>query len=285
MSGRLSPIRWLVLLLSLVSTSPGLAQTMPEDLLQDMFAVALKAEYDTAVADAKLTLKRVKAPPPNPDVWDLSPADKNLIWKGEPGLSPVLMTTFTRASYYSGYAPGQSFSAGADLWLVPAPEMKSEVLAANPALALANPKLATQMYLGLPPDPGSGNDSVVSLWVAPASIVRPAMDTRVDVHDLITSFAVNPQVLPAPQAAAVPRDSPGPGVGPQPDFTSWFVARESVIYDTPGGSYPWTGLGYTYNWGAAGVVDGMVGGSEFIVPHGSTVTLKEVSPIASFYAR
>lgn len=259
--------------------TPAPAQAFAPDALQQLFMIPLAGQYQTSLAGAKLNLMRVTDPPVNPEIWDINADNKNLIWSGEPGLSQVLMTTFTKAAFYSSYKPGQTFNAGADLWLVPAPEMKTEVLAWSPALAAANPRLASEMYLGLPPGGARPNDTVVSLWVNPAMLVRPAMDTRVDTHDLITSYPVTGQVLPAPFTLAAPGDSPGGSYPAAPNFTLWFVQRESVIFDTPGGSYPWTGLGYTYNWGSTNPV----GGSEFLLPKGSPVTFKEAVPIASFY--
>jgi hypothetical protein len=255
------------------------AQTPAPDALQQLFMIPLTGQYQASLAEAKLNLMRVTEPPAAPDVWDLNADNKNLVWSGEPGKSQVLMTTFTKAAFYSNYRPGQTFNAGADLWLVPAPEMKAEVLAWSPELAAANPRLATEMYLGLPPDSARPNDSVVSLWINPALLVRPAMDTRVEAHEFITSFPVTGQTLPAPFTLVTPGESPGGTYPAAPNFTVWFVQRESVIFDTPGGSYPWTGLGYTYNWGSTNPV----GGSEFVLPKGSPVTFKEAAPITSFY--
>jgi hypothetical protein len=270
-----------VLLGGLSFSSAGAQTISGQDAAQALMLLPFQVEYQAAVGEAKSTLLHVTPPPANPDIWDVSAAEKRLVWNGEPGTGQVLVTTFTKGAYYSSYAPGQTFNAGADLWVVPAPEMYTEVKALNPVGASLTPRLATEQYLGLPPDSKTPNDTVVSLWVSPSNLVRPAIDPGVDSHELVTSFPVTMQSVPLTPAPTVPRDSPGPGQPATSSYASWFLEREASIFDTPGGSYPWTGLGYTYNWtpGAASVV----GGSEYVIPHGSPVTLKDATPISTYY--
>jgi hypothetical protein len=45
-------------------------------------------------------------------------------------------------------------------------------------------------------------------------------------------------------------------------------------YDDPSKGYPWTRLGYTYDWGNP---ESEVGLSEFVVAAGSTVSIEAVS--------
>lgn len=269
-------------LLGWMSLSPAAAQAIPgQDAVQALMLLPLQVEYQSAVVQAKSNLLHVSSPPAAPDIVDINPDEKRLVWSGAPGSSQVLVTTFTKSAYYSSYTPGQTFSAGADLWVVPAPEMYTEVKASNPLGATLTPRLATEQYLGLPPDSKTPNDTVVSLWVSPSNLVRPAIEPGVDSHGLITSFPVTLQNVPLTPAPVVPRDSPGPGQPATTNYAGWFLEREASIYDTPGGSYPWTGLGYTYNWTPA--VESVVGGSEYVIPHGSPVTLKEATPISAYY--
>ena len=61
-------------------------------------------------------------------------------------------------------------------------------------------------------------------------------------------------------------------------YEEWFTDRKNTIYygDHP---YPWTGLGYTYDWGDPGCEVGL---SEFVILGGSTVGVQDVVPTADY---
>jgi hypothetical protein len=261
-----------VLLLALTATL-GLAQSA--NLAQALLDPDQLA-YQYAIMDAQANLAHAKLPPLNPSIWDINPGNSSLVWKGQPGASAVLTASFTKAVYYPSV--GQEIPAGTDLWVTPVPEMKTEITAGVAGNYSLNPALAASKYLGLPPD--NTNDSIVELWVDPPYLLRPAINSDITAHSAETEFPVSLQVIPTPATALTPKTSPGPGYGPAPDYVTWFLERESSIYTAPGGSYPWTGLGYTYNW--ANPTD-PVGASEFVIPKGSPVTVKSVTPVGSYF--
>lgn len=250
--------------------------------LRDAYLVPLQAQYLAGVADAQATLAHLKNPPANPDIWDITAGNPNLIWNGTPGASQVLVATFTKAQYYATAAPGQTLTAVGDYWVTPAPQAYTAIKAASPGGVVANPTLALDEYLGLPPT--STDDAVVSMWVSPANLVRPAMDPSITNHAAETDFPLSGQVVPVANPAALPKQPPAPGFGPAADYPTWFLERESAIYNPsiPGGPYPWTGLGYTYNWGNLGV-GSVVGGSEFVIPQGSPVKIQAVTPVSAYF--
>lgn len=249
--------------------------------IQEMLFAPFDAMYAASVLDAQANLAHLKQPPSAPAIQDITPENKALIWKGEPGASQVLVTTFSKSAYYSNLQPGQTLPAAVDLWVVPAPQMYTDIRAEDPQGAALAPKLAASQYLGLPPR--NTNDAVVSLWVSPASLLRPAIDPRTDTHELETSFPLTLQNVPLTPAPVLPKDPPGPGFSSVPDYGAWFLDRQSVIYDfaVSGGPYPWTGLGYTYNWNPA--APDVVGASEFIIPRGSPVTFRDVTPVGEYF--
>jgi hypothetical protein len=51
----------------------------------------------------------------------------------------------------------------------------------------------------------------------------------------------------------------------------------------PRKSYPWTALGYTYDWAPS--APGHVGDSEFVAPQGTPVTVRAVVPTAEYCAK
>lgn len=266
----------LALVLSLCPQAPARA-----DAAQDALFAPFDALYLAAVLDAQATLSHAKNPPPAPDIRDISPDNPDLVWSGEPGRSRVLVTLFTRSSYYSAFAPGDSFPAAVDLWVLPAPQLREEVKAGNPLGASLSPRLAASQYLGLPPR--NANDAVVSLWVAPSDMLRPAIDPRIGTHELETSFFVTLQTVPLTPAPALPGNPGCPDCPPASSYAGWFLGRQASIFRLDAGytPYPWTGLGYTYDW-TPGAPD-VVGGSEFIVPAGSSVLFKDMTPAEDYF--
>ena len=51
-----------------------------------------------------------------------------------------------------------------------------------------------------------------------------------------------------------------------PEFRAWFEENEAASYGADG--YPWTRLGYTYDWADNGTEYGL---TEFLVPSGTEV--------------
>jgi hypothetical protein len=62
-----------------------------------------------------------------------------------------------------------------------------------------------------------------------------------------------------------------------PEHTEWLEAQFASSHQ-PGG-YPFTGLGYTYDWGRP---EQPVGFSEFVVPEGATIRVEDQSPTAAY---
>ncbi len=247
--------------------------------LTDVYMVSLQALYVAGVQDAQANLLHLKNPPANPDIWDINADNPNLIWDGVPGSSNVLVTTFTKSKFYTSATPGQTLTAAGDYWVTPAPQAYTAIKAASPDGVVANPTLALDEYLGLPPT--STNDAVVSLWVNPANLVRPAIDPDISNHIAETVFPLSMQTVPVNSPSVLPKETPAPGVAIATSYAGWFQGRESAIFNpaVSGGPYPWTGLGYTYNWGSSDVV----GGSEFVIPQGSPVKLKAVTPVSNYF--
>jgi len=292
MNAAKSPTRpWLQALafaLALLAFQPGshalaqsAASTSGQAALENLLFAPYDALYAASVLQAQANLLHVQSPPSAATVWDIDASNPNLIWSGEPGKSDVLVSTFTKASYYASSKPGQTIPAAVDLWVTPAPQMLAEVKAEAPELASANGKLAASMYLGLPAR--NTNDTVLTFWASPASMLRPAIDPAIDSHSQEAAFPLTLQSVASVAAVPLPQSAPAPGFGTTPDYPVWFANRESAIYNpaVSGGPYPWTGLGYTYDWNPAAA--DVLGGSEFIVVKGSAITIKDITPVSRYF--
>ncbi len=119
------------------------------------------------------------------------------------------------------------------------------------------PQLRLQQFLGLPAAPGER--VAIVLEVDPADIFRPCPD---------------PDPAKSECEAAFP---PGVDIA----YKAWFAEQVLSRYRQPGG-YPWTRLGYTYDWAPGSTT---IGASEFVIRKGSTVTVTEKVPTEAYCHR
>ncbi len=182
-----------------------------------------------------------------------------LTWEGVPGESRVLMVLFT--DYHSAYEghEGEDVLVGVELWLTASPDLKNSfAMTVTPEDELSG---RLDELLGLTPD--SENDLIVELWVDPDDLFRPS---------------ANPDITDPTGGSGPPSTSYVLSTGQ--NYADWYDGRLSWIYANSGGdSYPWTGLGYTYDWGNPLFDYGM---SEFVLNKNSTVGVKETYTVEEY---
>jgi len=186
-------------------------------------------------------------------------SNPTLTWKGVPGESRVLMVTYT--DYHSAYEghEGEDIVVGVELWLTASPDMKNYfAMTVTPENELSD---RLDELLGLTPD--SGNDLIVELWVDPGDLFRPS---------------ANPDITDSTGGTGSPATSYTLSTGQ--NYADWFDERLSWIYaNSDGDSYPWTGLGYTYDWGNPLFDFGL---SEFVLNKNSTVGAKDTYTVEEY---
>lgn len=204
--------------------------------------------YQAAVADAKY-------PDASKISHDLTPIvawNPSLIWEGAAGAGRVKVAALTR-NYYDNWVGRDYVMSFGELWVTAAPELQ-RFFQNGPAPTM--PRL--EQLLGLPPE--GGYTRIVEFWVDPADLFRPSADPE------ITDTASE---LPLPAGY---RSDVGKA------YRDWFQATWRSRYETST-PYPWTQLGYTYDWGSSH----HVGLSEFVIRRGSTVGVSGVwDPLAYF---
>jgi hypothetical protein len=177
-------------------------------------------------------------------------SNRNLNWTGDLGNERVLVVTFTK--YASSYPVGQTVNASwGDTWVTVAPEIKA--FFKTHVISDVNVTLRALQLLGLPPN--SSNTYFVELWVDPQSLFRPSPDN--EINDTTSQLAF-------PVSATV-------------EYKTWF--NNNILYSYFPERYPWTRLGYTYDWGN---LDSHVGLSEFVIKKNSIVTVDSVNSIADY---
>jgi hypothetical protein len=111
--------------------------------------------------------------------------------------------------------------------------------------------LRYEQLFGLPPN--SGKEWFIEIWVNPEDLLRPSPDNEIYDSRAELDF---------------PTDPP-----PSYQYVQWFY--ENMISSYYGeNKYPWTRLGYTYDWGNP---DSKIGLSEFVIKKNAIVIIKSVT--------
>jgi hypothetical protein len=223
----------------------------------EMMENFLNSAYVKAVEDAK----EVKASEISNNLWAISKNNQNLSWNSQ---DEVLVVTWT----YSGkYQKDTEITLKKDeqIWVTPVPQVK------NFCKALPfEQSLRLEQYIGLPPH--NGKTEFVEMWVNPSQIFRPCKDPEINDTSCSLNFPENVSS----------------------EHKQWFEKTEKSSYvPTKSGlpGYPWTQLGYTYDWGSieselvakeVAEKDGKdiavkeVVASEFVIQSGSLVKIKSI---------
>ena len=141
-------------------------------------------------------------------------------------------------------------------WITSCPEML-DFLKKNTFTDSSALHLRIAQELGMPPD--TKNNFFVEFWVYPENLFRPTPDPEITDHEADLYF---------------------------PSWVSqkhkdWFMNEIKNKYDTgTSTAFPWTRLGYTYDWANPSHPIGM---SEFVVDTSSVVTVKSIYSSWQYY--
>ena len=211
-------------------------------------------------------------------------ADPRTQWKQFGGEDYLLVSVLGYRSLSSG-APDQPFTLTSDKWVSVPGELAAKCAQAGcEHLDLAHLDLRLKQILGLPPD--ADYTKVTRFWVRVADLFRPCTDPRVTSPSCPTQ---------------VPADAPTSVGGRDLPVFLWrqandawrlpsMLTRASAIScsadftNARGGQclgYPWTRLGYTYDW--APKAPSERGVTEFIAVRGATVYLESTGPQRAYF--
>jgi hypothetical protein len=235
------------LALTLLSGCPLTGRLVTEEQLQEVYKAAVK-DAETAEADEIST-----------QLTAIVPENDCLIWEGVPGQSRVQMVTWTSWTGYDNMVGKsvqvddlmKSTQTTRDTWVTAAPELHE--FCAKQRLNTEDMTLRVEELMGLPPH--NGKTRFVAFWVDPADLFRPSPDPEITDHEAALDFPVSSRFVTVSDA-----------------HIAWFNAQEAASYGENG--YPWTRLGYTYDWGNP---CSNVGLSEFVIRSGVTVEVQSVT--------
>ena len=180
-----------------------------------------------------------------------------LIWKNRSDSlnARVLVATWTD---YNGYDDkiGKSLKLSREVWVTTVPEVKKFCRRNR-----VDRPLRLEQLLGLPPK--SGKTKFVEMWVDPRDLFRPSADPEITDSEAEIDFRASNAYVKVSE-----------------EYRKWYNDLKSRSYGENG--YPWTRLGYTYDWGNDGSHIGM---SEFVIMPGATVEIDSVIPTAEYGQR
>ncbi|MDQ7830395.1 MAG: hypothetical protein RDU30_01555 [Desulfovibrionaceae bacterium] len=232
-------------------------------------AYVITPEYQAAVNDAK-TLTPAKI---SKDLVAVSKYNDNLdlVWEGTPGASRVLVLCWTNGQYYRPYI-GKDYTLDVfrNLWVTAVPQLSGWLSAHSAEVSVSR----VEELLGLPQQ--YGQTDFVEMWVNPQDLYRPSADPEITDHEAELELRANPLI---PYSTTVTITERVNGVPVAYSYPDWYTTRRDTIYTaTP--PFPWTALGYTYDYGNPATTVGL---SEFVIRGGSTVTVKSVTPNAEYF--
>ncbi len=175
----------------------------------------------------------------------------------------TLMSEYAYVNYYQpnrGWDRSYSNAYPRDSWVSFAPELKNYMQARSNELAgtsVVDVARRAEQVLGMS-DSGT-HTYAVELWVPTNLLFRPAIHWSVTDNAVATGWAG--------------QDTSGPEFFTRSytnvsSYQEWFVNRQDTVF---GGAnaFPWTGLGYTYDWYyEATQTNEWIGVSEFVVAPG-----------------
>jgi hypothetical protein len=215
----------------------------------------LQQAYQTAINDAEVA---------EPDeistgLTAIVPHNDHLIWQGAPGASPVLMVTWTSWTGYDSLVGksirvddlAKSVETSRDTWVTAAPQLRE--FCRRQCLDSLDMTLRVEQLMGLPPH--NGKTRFVAFWVNPEDLFRPSPDPEISDREAELDFPASPWFVTV-----------------SPEHVDWFNSLRETSYGTDG--YPWTRLGYTYDWGNPFCEIGL---SEFVIRSGATIDVQSVT--------
>ncbi len=146
---------------------------------------------------------------------------------------------------------GERLTLSRDTWVTVVPHVKRFCHSCR--LTGEALTLRLRQRLGLPPH--DTKTRFVEFWVSPDDLFRPSPDPEISDHEAELTYPRPLRFITVSQK-----------------HREWMAALEKESYGTDG--YPWTRLGYTYDWGG----EEEIGESEFVISKGAEVSIHSVTP-------
>ena len=204
---------------------------------------SLETRYQEALRDA------VFAEPQEvrTNLTPITESNPALAWKD----GRVLMTSWTK--YPDSYPAGQTVSTKwGETWVTVAPEIRNFI--AKNTISQDELSFRVEQLLGMPRE--SGNTSFAEVWVKPEDLFRPCPDPEIDDTACLVALPANADSV----------------------YVEWFDSKIISSYFSEK-KYPWTRLGYTYDWGKTD----HEGLSEYVVRKDAEIIIDRIVPTEEYF--
>lgn len=180
--------------------------------------------------------------------------NKNLIWKTINGEDYVLVVSWKSKNYYGD--SGAYNTGPYQIWVTTAPELQKRMRKEKSP----NVDMRLKQLLGLPPN--ATNSLFIEFWVRPADLFRPCPDKEITDKKCNTCFNGQDSLDKA--------------------YIQWINDSRISRYYTCGlyNQYPWTELGYTYDWSPSN--KSHIGLCEFVIDVNKTIYVNKVYTTAEY---
>lgn len=218
----------------------------------------LQKQYQKAVKDAAFVKTKEKAN----TLLAITSTNPKLVWNAEK--TKLLVVTWKSRTNYEKYIKNNNLTdsnSNHALWVTVAPQVKAFCQAYEHDTD-EELNLRLKQYLGLAPD--WQYDVFVEMWVSPEQLFRPCVDPEINDTQCETKV---PETFPV--------------VANIPDYGQFYKNLYFQSFRKSAG-VPWTGLGYTYDWGNA---HSNIGASEFILMPNSPYQIKQMLTTHEYCAK
>ena len=245
-----------------VKSLPLLAATLLAPLALQASAEPGK-KYQRGVSDAAFVEKSEIAT----DLNAINSSNETLVWNEDK--SKILVATWKSQDSYENYMkPYNKTSDNPNyaVWVTAVPQVQALCSNFRQQKAAKNPERfkkavdrRLKQYLGLSPE--WNYDVFVEMWVSPEDMFRPCVDPEIDDNSCNLQFGKEI-----------------PTVKNIPDYQDFYSDLYFKSYRSSEG-VPWTGLGYTYDWGNP---NSDIGASEYILVPSASYEIKRAVPTAEY---
>ena len=197
------------------------------------------------------------------DLQRLDRSNASLVWSAD-GSKVLAVTWKSQSSYDSNFRDKTETSTveAYVVWVTLAPQVQrfcQNYLRERPRATDAEVILRLKQYLGL--NPSWAYDVFVEMWVDPAEVFRPCVDPE-----------------PTDSTCNLQFSEPAPTVKGIANYPAFYKNLYFGDFRTEP-RVPWTGLGYTYDWGNPRSREGA---SEFILSPGARYEIRRVVPTVQY---
>lgn len=209
-------------------------------------------------------------------LFAINDANPDLIWKDPAKKQVIKVVTMMKQGTYDKYFKGKTKGVSDPNfpnWVTAAPQLRQFCQATG----LSGPPVVSRLMEWLGLKPGAPYAIALELWVDRANLLRPCPDPEIDDAQCNIAFEMKDGLPVNPVVNGFPVKPATKGLG---SYLEFFNGVYKGRYDDD--PYPWTRLGYTYDWNPATPI---YGASEYVITPGKPFDIAGAIPLVEYCKR